>query len=87
MSRNDLAKAFVVAALAGAMSPATGLAQGKSVNPPGNPRALSVRNAKGPAKPSPSNRGGRGFEQRVLHSMRNFDGHVSCDPPMRPHSP
>ena len=87
MLRKDLAKAFVVAALAGAICPSVGLAQGKSINPPGNAKALSVRVANGPAKPSPSNRGGRGFEQRVLHSMRNFDGHVSCDPPMRPHSP
>jgi hypothetical protein len=87
MSRKDLRKAFVVAGLAGAMSPSVGLAQGKSVNPPGNPRALSVRVANGPATPPANNRGGRGFEQRVLHAMRNFDGHVSCDPPMRPQSP
>jgi hypothetical protein len=33
------------------------------------------------------NRGGRGFEQRVLKSVHNFDFHISLDPPRRPMSP
>ena len=87
MSRKDLAKACMVAALAGAMSPSVGLAQGKSLNPPGASKAIANRVAKGPATPPPSNRGGRGFDQRVLNAVRNFDGHVSLDPPLRPLSP
>jgi len=87
MSRKDLAKTLMVCAVIGASSPAIGLAQGKSLNPPGLSVATSHRVAKGPTKPSPSNRGGRGFEQRVLHSMHDFEDHVSCRPPLRPHSP
>ena len=33
------------------------------------------------------NRGGRGFEQRVLRAMRDFTDHISLDPPHRPVSP
>jgi hypothetical protein len=87
MSRKDLAKAFAIAALAGAVSPSVGLAQGKSLNPPGYAQAIAKRVAKGPVTPPPNNRGGRGFDQRMLHAVRSFDGHVSCDPPLRPQSP
>ncbi|QDT53362.1 hypothetical protein Pan44_13790 [Caulifigura coniformis] len=85
--RKYVARMLVMAAIAGVLSPASGFAQGKSLSPPGASRALAHRVAKGPSKPSPSNRGGRGFDQRMLHAMRNFDRHVSCDPPLRPRSP
>ena len=79
---------MLVAAIAGsALAPATSSAQGKSLNPPGAATALSRRVAKGPAIPPPSNRGGRGFDRRVLRAMHNFDNHVSLDPPLCPRSP
>lgn len=35
----------------------------------------------------PGNRGGRGFENRVLHSEHNFENHPSLTAPLRPMSP
>ena len=34
----------------------------------------------------PPNHGGRGFEQRVLNSLNNFDDHISLSPPKPPAS-
>jgi hypothetical protein len=85
--RKGLARMLMAVVIGGALAPATSSAQGKSLHPPGAGVALSRRVAKGPAVPPPNNRGGRGFDMRVLRALHNFDNHVSLDPPLRPQSP
>jgi hypothetical protein len=81
-----VSKAGLLAAALGLTFPATGNADGRRV-PPGLINAKANRVARGHWTTHPGNHGGRGFEQRVLHAVRNFDGHISLDRPCRPASP